>query len=237
MWPPPEPLAGRRDGPKPYPPTKNSIVAEPGEPRQPANQRKAPTRITFDGQLKPCGGNGRLLAPPPDVNSNRSPPPPGNRSDRPALDCKLARNTERAFLRQLIANEPSEESRRLQDRLAQADRDDKCLRRAVFLMVVLFLLSVAGLTFCAILLPEVFRNSRHFVLRSLCDLGIGSLISQVVFLGYLFWHRAVVSSLHRECRLLVLALARSQLKGGTAPTLVVALPGASPGASASAPQQ
>jgi hypothetical protein len=43
-------------------------------------------------------------------------------------------------------------------------------------------------------------------------LGLGSLISQVVFLGFLLRHRAVVTRLHEECRRLVLALAQSQLK-------------------------
>jgi len=193
-------------------------------------------RITFDSQLKPGGGNGRLLPLPPDVKSNHSPPTPGTKSEKPALDCKMARKTERAFLRQLLAHDTSEESRQLQDGLAQADRDEKCLRRAVFLMVVLFLLSVAGLSYCAILLPEVFSNPRHFVLRSLCDLGLGSLISQVAFLGYLLWHRAIVSRLHGECRLLALALAQSQFNVGTAPILAVAFPGQSAGGSGSAPQ-
>ena len=181
-------------------------------------------RITFDNQQRPCVGNELLPPPAPDSRNNHSPPVPDTKGRKHRLDRKLARNTERAFLRLLIAYDNGAESRRLQDRLAQAERDERCIRRAVLLMGVLFLLSVAGLSYCAILVPEVFRNSRHIVLRSLCDLGLGSLISQVAFLGYLFWHRAVVSHLHGECRHLVLALAQSQHKEGAAPILAINLP-------------
>lgn len=48
-------------------------------------------------------------------------------------------------------------------------------------------------------------------MRGLTVLGLGSLISQVVFLTYLFWHRATVTHLHGECRRLILALAHTQL--------------------------
>jgi hypothetical protein len=117
-----------------------------------------------------------------------------------------------AFLKALLLHLDREERRQLYDNLAKAEREGKCIRRAVFLMVVLLMVSVAGLGYCAILLPEVFRNPTHLLVRSLSVLGLGSLISQVVFLGYLFWHRTVVTRLHEECRRLVLALAQSQFR-------------------------
>ena len=59
----------------------------------------------------------------------------------------------------------------------------KCIRRAVFVMILLLMLSLAGLGYCALLLPEVFRNPTHLLMRSLSTLSLGSLISQVAFLG------------------------------------------------------
>ena len=192
-------------------------------------------RITFDSQLEPCVGNGLSGPPPQDARSNPSPPTPDTLDGKPRLNRMLERNTEHAFLKVLIAHDTSNESRQLQNRLTETEREHKCIRRAAFLMVVLFMLSLAGLSYCAILLPEVFRNPGHIVMRGLYDLGLGSLISQVAFLGYLLWHRANVSRLHRECRLLVLV--KSPLKGGTAPILAVDSPGESRGVSGSLPAQ
>ncbi|MCX6902266.1 MAG: hypothetical protein NTW03_02050 [Verrucomicrobia bacterium] len=148
-----------------------------------------------------------------------SPPPAPVPMDlRPVLGRGREHKTEHTFLKQLIVHDASEASRLLQNNLAQAERDEKCIRRAVFSMVVLFMLSLAGLGYCAILLPEVFRNPSHLVMRSVCYLGLGSLISQVAFLGYFLWHRIAVSRLHRECRRLVLALAHSKLQLPDAPS-------------------
>lgn len=126
-----------------------------------------------------------------------------------------------AFLKALILCLESEERHRLHESLAKAERDGNCIRRAMFLVVVMLLISGAGLGYCALLLPEVFRDHTHLLTRSLSVLGLGSLISQVVFLGCLLWHRAVVTRLHEDCRHLVLALARSQLKVPAAPSLSV----------------
>jgi hypothetical protein len=164
---------------------------------------------------------------------NPSPPTPDPLDGKPMLDRAMEHQTEHAFLKRLIEHDASEESRQLQDSLAQAERDERCIRRAMFLMAVLFMLSLAGLSYCAILLPDVFRNPEQLVMRSLGYLGLGSLISLGVFLGYLLWHRVIVRRLRRECRRLVLALARSQLKGVTAPILAGDFPGTLPGGSGS----
>jgi hypothetical protein len=150
-----------------------------------------------------------------------SPPTPDPMDGKPMLNRTMEHNKEHSFLKLLIAHDASEESRQLQDDLAQAERDERCIRRAMFLMAVIFMLSLAGLGYCAILLPDVFHNPRHLVMRSLGYLGLGSLISQGAFLGYLLWHRIGVRRLRRECRRLVLALARSQLRLPAAPSLTI----------------
>jgi preprotein translocase subunit SecG len=131
----------------------------------------------------------------------------------------LDHHTEHGFLKRLIVHDASEASRQLQNGLVQAERDERCLRRAMILMAGLFVLSLTGLGYCAILLPDIFRNPGHLVMRGLGYLGLGSLISQGVFLGYLLWHRIAVSRLRRECRRRVLARAQSQLKPSAAPDL------------------
>ena len=103
----------------------------------------------------------------------------------------------------------------MQDNLAKADRERKCLRRAMFLMVTLFLLSLAGLGVCALWLPHVFSDPTAFATNSLIILGLASLISQIEFFGYLLWHRVSVNRLHKECRLRVLLLVESRLRSSS----------------------
>jgi hypothetical protein len=93
----------------------------------------------------------------------------------------LEHKTQAAFLKALIAYEDNEASRQLQDSLAKADQERKCIRHALFLMVTLFIVSLVGLSYCALLLPRIFSNPTHFVTKSLNVLGLASLICQVEF--------------------------------------------------------
>jgi len=134
-----------------------------------------------------------------------------------------------AFLKALIMHLDSEERRQLHDSLAKVEHEEKCIRRAVFQTLLLLLLSLAGLGYCAILLPEVFHYPTHLFVRSLSVLALGSLISQAVFLGYLLWHRTVVTRLHEECQRLILALTCCQLKVPAAPIPAIQVPPQPPG--------
>ena len=155
------------------------------------------------------------------VEPDPLPSPPDTLDGEPVLDRMKARNTEQAFLRQLIAYDASEEGRRLHDALAQTERDERSIFRVMLLVVVIFMSSMAGLGYCAILRPEVFRDPGHLVMRILGYSGLGSLVSQGGIFGYLLWHRVSVSRLRKKCRRQVLALAGSQLKVPAAPGLSI----------------
>lgn len=140
-----------------------------------------------------------------------------------------------AFLRALLVYLSKEERGHWYDSLAHAEREHQCLRRAVFLMGVLLMVALAGMGYCAVLLPDVFRDPTHLIIRGLSVLGLGALIAQVVFLGYLIWHRTVMNHLHEECRSLVRALVRSRRKALAASGLALRMPAQPPGAVGSAP--
>jgi hypothetical protein len=166
---------------------------------------------TFDSQLAPCARNGHSVRPPPVAPGASSPPARRAIRDKPAPDRMLDHKTQAAFLKALIAYEDNEASRQLQDSLSKADRERKCIRHALFITMTLFIIAVAGLSYCALLLPRIFSNPTHFVTRSLNVLGLASLICQVEFFSYLLWHRFAVNRLHKECRRRVLLLVDSQL--------------------------
>lgn len=168
---------------------------------------------SFVRQLEPCARNGRLVRPPPPVaKRNSAPPIPRPICDKSYPDRIPEHKTQAAFLQALIAYEDGEASHELQEKLAKAERDRKSIRRAMLFMVTLFILSLAGLSYCALLVPEVFSNSTPFLTKSLIILGLASLISQLEFFGYLLWHRGAVNRLHKECRHRALLLVQSRLK-------------------------
>ena len=168
--------------------------------------------MTFYQQIEPCARKGLFVPPPPARKANSSPLIPRATYDLSAPDRMRVHETQEAFLNALIAYEDGEASCQLRDRLAKADRESKCIRRAIFLMAALFILSLAGLSYCAFLLPQGFFNPTHLVTKSLSLLGLAALVSQFEFFGYLLWHRFGVNRLHKECRHRVLLLVESQLK-------------------------
>ena len=173
---------------------------------------------TFDRQMAPCARNGLSVRPPPVATGASSPPIPRATDVKAALDRKLEHETEVAFLKALIALEDGEESRQLRASLTKADRERKRICHAMLLMVALFILSLAGLGYCALLLPQGVFNPTRFVTTSLSVLGLASLISQLEFFGYLLWHRIAMNRLHKECRRRVLLLVESRHGASLSPS-------------------
>jgi hypothetical protein len=127
------------------------------------------------------------------------------------------------FLKTLLTYDDSAEHRQLQERIAVAERDEKCIGCACRLVGLAALLAFAGLGYCAVLLPEFFHNSRHFLIQFFCVLGLGSLLCLLVFIGLWLWYRGMVNRLHDECRKVITSLVQSRLKAQPrpAPTVLV----------------
>jgi hypothetical protein len=165
----------------------------------------------FGSQLAPCARNGRSVWPQPVAPGNSSPPIPRAIGGQAALARKLEHETQAALLKALIELEDGADSRQLRDSLAKADRKLACIRQALLFMAAIFILSLVGLSYCAVLLPQTFFHTPHLVTMSFSILGLASLIAQLEFVGYLLWHRIAVSRLHKECRRRVLLLVEPQL--------------------------
>jgi hypothetical protein len=110
-----------------------------------------------------------------------------------------------AFLKALILEEDTEEHRHLEERIHKAERDERCVNRAMRLVGVLGLLSIAGLGYLAVLLPGFFDNSSHFLIKTFCALALGSSICFVVFLGLWLWQRALVNRALEDGRRCILS--------------------------------
>ena len=129
-----------------------------------------------------------------------------------------------AFLKTLIGYENSDLRRMLHERIVKAEKDERCIRRALFLVSLFGFLCLCGLGYSSVLLPEFFRKPSHELTKVLCALGMGSLICFVCFLGYWSWHRSVLYGLHDECRRLIAGLMLSRFEA-TAPPSALPPPG------------
>lgn len=116
-----------------------------------------------------------------------------------------------AFLRQCLLYDESAEGHQLEERLAQAQRHDRCVRRAVWLMALLIAISGAGLAYGAVLEGNFFYGESWFVIRLLGEIGVASLICLVTLMGLWMVYRRELNRLREQCRRLATTLLESRL--------------------------
>jgi hypothetical protein len=122
---------------------------------------------------------------------------------------------ETAFLRQCILYDDTEERHRLEERITQIQRDERIVRRAVWLMALLTALAMAGLSYAAVFMADYPLNVSQFttglLLKLLCALGAGSVICLFVFLGLGAVFRKELDQRREDCRRLALKVMESRL--------------------------
>ena len=120
-----------------------------------------------------------------------------------------------AFLRQCLGYDDSNERHQLEARITQAQCDERCVRRAVWLMALLTGLSMAGLCYAAVFLTHHPQNVSQlitpFFARVLCALGLGSLICMLVFMGLAMIYRKELDQSREACRRLTAKFLESRL--------------------------
>src|SRR4051812_2532805 len=88
---------------------------------------------------------------------------------------------EAAFLKQCLLYAENAECEELGEGISKAQRNERCVRRAVWLMAVLTALAIAGLCYAAVFLTDSPQDATQFLglraVKIFCALGIGSLIS------------------------------------------------------------
>jgi hypothetical protein len=116
-----------------------------------------------------------------------------------------------AFLRQCIRYDDADERRKLDERIAQVQGEDRCVRRAVSLMALLTALGAAGLAYGAIFQDNFPYRESQLVIKLLCELELASLISLAAFAVLLMAYRKELNGLREQCRRLAATLLESRL--------------------------
>jgi formate hydrogenlyase subunit 3/multisubunit Na+/H+ antiporter MnhD subunit len=132
-----------------------------------------------------------------------------------------------AFLQQCLRYENTAERARLEERIIQVQRDERCVRRAVWLMVMLAALAMAGLCYAGVFMVEYPVNASQLatrlVIKILSALGLGSLACLLAFLGLGVVYRRELDQRREDCRQLALQLLESRL--GPPPAFPATAPG------------
>ena len=125
------------------------------------------------------------------------------------------RERQTEFLRQCLLYDERSERHQLEEKLRQIQQNERCVRRAVWLMVLLAALAFAGLAYSAIFLEDFPGNidgfMDQFITRLLSGLGLGAVICIPVFVGLEFLYRKQLDQWHEECRRLASELLETRL--------------------------
>ena len=128
-----------------------------------------------------------------------------------------------AFLRQCILYDDSAERHRLEESITQLQRNGRCVRRAVGLMVLLMALATAGVCYSAVFMADT-QNMTQFMMeftsKAFCALGLGSLICLLAFTGLAAVYRKELDQRREECR----QLARKLLETRGGKPSIIPLP-------------
>lgn len=130
---------------------------------------------------------------------------------------------EMTHLRKFIAHDDTTERHEVEAKVTQAERDERCVRRAIWLMVVLAALAAVGLGYAAVLLEDYPQNLprffTHYMVKGSCALGLASLVSLICFVGLWTLYRNALHDRREECRQLAAKVVESRLgRPATLPT-------------------
>jgi hypothetical protein len=108
-----------------------------------------------------------------------------------------------AFLKRLVSYGDTPACKNLVERLANAERDERSVRRKMSGLIALTLISLIGLGYLKLFVPDHYVYTWHVLVRIFSVLGLGSVIGLATFAGCWFWCRKLLNSLRDEARSLV----------------------------------
>ena len=115
------------------------------------------------------------------------------------------------FLKRCLGYEESARCRELKQQITQIQRDERCVRSAVWLMAILTALAVTGLGYPAILLANFPYSAPRFIVNLFCSIGAGSFVSFLAFAGLGVIYRKRLEHRREECRQRVSKLLETRL--------------------------
>jgi len=120
-----------------------------------------------------------------------------------------------AFLRHCIGYDDTAECHKLEESISTIQRNQRCVRRAVWIMVLLAGIAMTSLCYALLFVDRYPQNlsdfATPFVFKVISALGIGSVICLVAFLGLGVTYRKELNQRREECRRLATRVLVSHL--------------------------
>ena len=120
-----------------------------------------------------------------------------------------------AFLKECLLYDDTPDRHKLEERITRIQHDERCVRRAVWLMALFAALAVAGLCYFVIFLLDYPLSTSqlltHFTAKVFCALALGSLICMFAFMGLGMVYRRELDERREECRRLATKLLEARL--------------------------
>jgi hypothetical protein len=121
------------------------------------------------------------------------------------------RQNETAFLKRCLEFGENEEGRHLCRRMIQVHHDQRCLWRAICLMILLAALSGAGLLYAKILNIDFRENELQLGYKAICGLFLASLFCVATFGCLLLVYHRNLNRLRRKCRRVITNLLEARV--------------------------
>jgi hypothetical protein len=115
------------------------------------------------------------------------------------------------FLKSLVGFGDTAIYRQVEQKLHQAQQNENSVRRKIAALVVLALISCAGLSYTAMFVPATFEFTIPTLAKLFSVLGLGSLICLLIYVAYWLWYRLLLNSVQAECRKLIQRLFQNRM--------------------------
>ena len=112
------------------------------------------------------------------------------------------------FLKALMGHETSGECHQIQEKIHRAECEQRALRRIIFLVAVLTLLSLAGLSYATLFGPEASQERPQLLVKLSSSLALASFICVIGFTAYWLWRRKLLNGIYNESRKLLISMHR-----------------------------
>jgi len=119
------------------------------------------------------------------------------------------RQKQNNFLRELIGSHDCAQSRDLQSRITQAERDERCTYRALLLALLMAAFSLGGLCYSAVFvpkfLPDFFQTRTSTAIWFFTAFLFTSGICLVSFALFWWWYRSASNAIYHEGRKFIMS--------------------------------
>lgn len=119
-----------------------------------------------------------------------------------------------AFLTRLISYDDSDERHNLAQKIARLQNDERCVKRAAWLMVLFAALATAGISYAAVFLlypTNIMQFVEQPMIKILSAVALSSLICLLAFQALAAFYRMELARHREQCRCLAMKILEARL--------------------------